>query len=463
MAKRKRVRENRKITSLEKLLIGEEKTFFIENIEMLLSAGVTILSALESIKKDSRSRIMRRLIENIIIDIDNGSTISESFKKTHLFSPQTISLIRIGEETGSLPNNLKVIVRQLQKEKEFRSKIHSAMIYPIFIFFITIVVGASITWFVLPRLATVFSQMRIELPTVTKAIIYFGEFLSKNGSVAVPGFLLTLSLLIYLIFFFKPLKFVGQAILFKIPGIKKLLHEAELASFGYSLGNMLKAGLTIDYALNSLAKTTVFSSYKNLYSSLTNNVRDGTSLRKSLSSYPNSRKKIPSPVQQMLGAAEQSGRLPDVLIQIGEIYEERIETTTKNLSVILEPALLVVVWFCVLIVAISIISPIYSLVGNINKEQIKKSDQSANQISAKPASLSGKGEKEKKAIGKVTIIESAKQVNIYEKPSIKAKVIKKASGNEAYQYSARNNSWHEIILSNQKTGWVSNKYLKEIN
>jgi len=128
----------------------------------------------------------------------------------------------------------------------------------------------------------------------------------------------------------------------------------------------MEAGMPLIYALDSLSRSTEFRAYKKFYAYLIKSLEEGNSFKKSFDRYRRSKRLIPKSIQQLIAAGEKSGNLSKSLLKIGEIYEEKIEITTKNLSIILEPILLFIVWLGVLAVAIAVILPIYSLVGNFN-------------------------------------------------------------------------------------------------
>lgn len=346
--------------------IGKEKDFFVENLSVLVSSGMTIVSAIDSIGEEMKSRRMKQVLGDIRKDVEEGSSIWKALDKAGIFSSHVISLIRVGEESGKLSENLKVVSLQEEKSRSFRSKISSAMMYPVFVLSITVIVGISIAWFILPRLATVFSQLNIKLPTITQGLISSGEFLGEYGMTVVPIFVFIVILFFYFIFFFSKTKFIGQWIFFHIPGIRNLVKEVELARFGYLLGALLDAGLPVTDALDSLVQATSFSTYKKIYVHLRDNINEGNSFQKSLDSYSRIKSFVPTTVRQMVVAGEQSGSLSQSLTKIGEIYEAKTEATTKNLSVILEPVLLVIVWLGVVGVAMAVILPIYDLIGGFN-------------------------------------------------------------------------------------------------
>ena len=345
--------------------ISEERDLFLENLSQLMASGIPILDAINAVNAEIRSRRLKKIIILLREDIESGRSLSESLERTGLFSPHVSSLIAIGEKSGRLTENLKVIAIEQKKERALRSKLRSAALYPIFVLSLTVIIGLGIAWFILPKLAIVFSQLKIKLPAITSLLIGLGTFLGQYGNVAVPSFIILFALVLYLFFMFPKTKIIGEYILFVLPGIKNLMKEVEIARFGYLLGTLIASGLSPVEALHSLSEASTFSRYKIFYRYLMESVLVGNSFKKSFIAYKKTNKLMPVTVQQLIVAGEQSGNLSNTLISIGENYEAKTETSTKDLAVMLEPILLVIVWLGVVAVALAVILPIYSLIGNL--------------------------------------------------------------------------------------------------
>ncbi len=349
--------------------LSKERDQFIENLSMLILSGMSIIGALSSIIKQTKSPGMKKILERMLLEIESGSPVWKTFDKTGFFKGYTISLIRLGEESGNFAENLKVVALEEEKDREFKSKVRSALMYPVFVLVLTNVVGIGISWFILPKLAKIFYDLKLTLPFITKVLIGFGLFLNENGLIAVPLGILVISIIVHIFFFNKKTKFLGEYIIFSIPGIKTLLMEVEVARFGYLLGTLLEAGLPVTKAIDSLAGASDVIRYKKFYLYLKDSIDMGNSFQKSFAGYKNIDALIPQPIQQLIISGEQSGNLNKTLIKVGQVLEAKSDTTTKNLTIIMEPILLVIVWAGVVTVAFAVILPIYSLVGNLNAIQ----------------------------------------------------------------------------------------------
>jgi len=347
--------------------IGEERNYFVDNLTMLLASGMDIVFALNAIREGLRSNRMKRVIDFLKAELDKGATISEALAKTNLLPPHVISLIRIGEESGRLPENLRVVVIQQEKDRLFKSRIRSAMMYPVLVLIIAVVVGIGVAWFVLPKLTTVFTTMNLALPAPTRILLAVGNLLSKKGVVIVPSALLVFAALFYFTFLHPKTKVAGQFLISHLPIIKNVIAEIEIARFGFILGTLIESGMPIADCLSSLEQAMNYPGYRDLSKHLRESIVEGKSFEESFRLYPKSKKYLPITLQQMISFAERSGKLGKTLINIGATYEAKNEISTKNLSVILEPLLLVVVWLAVIGIALAVIMPIYNLLGGVSK------------------------------------------------------------------------------------------------
>ncbi len=433
----------------------------MENLSLLLASGMDTVSALTALRQEAKTGGMRLIIGQMLSDIESGTVLSVALEKTGLFGANIVSLIKIGEETGKLSENLKVVSDQLQKERSFRSKISSAMMYPVFVLSLTLIVGVSIAWIILPRLATVFADLDIQLPLITKFLIDVGVFLNQYGAVFVPSFIFGVLLLIYFIFVFPKTKFIGQELLFSFPGISELVGQVELARFGFMLGNLLSAGLPIVTAFDSLIDVTTFKSYRKLYKFLRDRVEEGNSFAKSFAAYEGINRLIPPSIQQMVVAAEQSGFLADTLLKIGERFEEKTDVTTKNLSTILEPILLVIVWFGVAGVALAVILPIYSLIGGFTEATQPPSFVSPSvTVSVSPTPTEAPTPTPKVTMLQVLPIQIG-YLNVRQEPSTAATILGRAVPGDSFEFKTRQGDWYQIVFKDG-LGWVNATYVQEL-
>lgn len=344
---------------------GKYREYFTGNLALLLNAGVPVQEALSSMQETSKYKPLNDALEQMKNDIDDGVPLWKAMERSGIVSTQTLTLVQLGEQSGRLVDNLQVAARQEEKQRVFASKVRSALMYPSFVMGLTALVGLTVAWFLLPRLAATFSNLGVKLPLISQIFINFGVFLKANGFWAIPLGLLIVVVIMYILFGFPKTKHLGRRLLFHIPGISRLMHEVEIARFGYLTGTLLQAGLSVTQTLQSLHEATTAPKYKKMYKQLESSFEEGYSFRSTLPKNRIIASLLPGPVQQMVVAGERSGSLPDTLLSIGRIYEEKSDISTQNLEALLEPILLIIVWLGVMGVAIAVILPIYSLVGGL--------------------------------------------------------------------------------------------------
>lgn len=347
--------------------ISSEKHEFLESFALLLSSGIDLLSAFRALKTDTRSTRMRTVIARMENDIVNGSPLWKALEAPGIFPGTAISLIRIGEESGRLTENLRVVVAQERKARLFRSQLRSAMLYPALVFGLALVVAVGTSWFILPRLESVFGQLGIELPLATRILLGFGEFLGNYGAVVVPATAFGLVLLFSLFLTVRQLRNAGEILLFRIPAVRKLMQNISITQFSYLLGTMLAAGVPLIPSIASIAEASGSSAYRKFYLALRQDLENGYSFQKSFSHLPKASRFIPVSVQHIIAAGEQSGNLSEALLSVSEAFAQRTESAMKSLAVLLEPLMLFIVWLGVLLVALGIILPIYTLIGQFNQ------------------------------------------------------------------------------------------------
>lgn len=345
---------------------AKDREYFISNLALLLRAAVPVGEILNSMQTTTKSKPLQSSLEQMKNDIDSGFPLWKALERGGITGEQTLALVRLGESSGKLVDNLEVAARQEEKQRIFKAKVKSALLYPTFVLGLTAVIGLAVAWFLLPKLSVTFTQLNVKLPPITKFFISVGVFLKQSGYWAVPLGIVLFIVLAYFVFIAKKTKFIGNAILFTVPGVSKLLKEVEIARFGYLLGTLLGAGLSVTQALDLLSHATTSRRYQKFYAYLRESFENGYGFQGSLSAYKGSEKLLPPAIQQMILAGERSGSLTEILLDIGRIYEERSDISTQNLETTMEPILLVLVAAGVLGVAIAVILPIYKLVGGLN-------------------------------------------------------------------------------------------------
>ncbi len=344
-----------RITLLDKVMIAK-------HLSVMIKAGMGIDMSLETIISHAKPNVAKKL-NNILEHIREGMSLSDALKRyPRDFDNLFVSMIAVGESGGTLAENLNILSNQQRKTYELNSKLKSASIYPILILTAITTLGIVVSYFVLPKIVKFFTQLKIELPLSTKILLGTADFLTNNWYLIIISFIIFLVSIRVMLRFSETRLFLHKIIL-KMPIISKMSRDINLILFTRTLASLLKSGLVIDNALQITAKTVTNYLYKKEIASLYHSVLKGQGLADSL----HDEKRFPTLVVKMIRVGEKSGNLSEVLDYLADFYEEEMDNITKNLSTILEPALLIIIGLGVGFVALSIINPIYELTSAVGR------------------------------------------------------------------------------------------------
>ncbi len=337
---------------------------FIQNLATMLNAGLPLIDSLKTLVLETRNKSMRKLLARIIDAVENGSPLWRAMEAQSFFSLHALALVRIGEEAGNLAQNMEYLAEQDEKDHALRSKVKMAMMYPTIVMVIMFIIVVGLGMFVLPNLVGVLFSLNVKLPLITLIVIWFSDAFVAYGVIGVPSFIVAFMFVIVLSKY-TSFRVVTQWVLFRIPGIGLLARQATIARFGVILGGLLKAGVPVIEALESLVQVTPIASYKRLYADVLAHVLIGDSFQKCFASIKHSEKLLPPSVQQLVITGEKSGSLANIMLKIADIYDKKATETAEKLPIILEPILLLFIGSLVGSIAFAIIVPIYSIVGSI--------------------------------------------------------------------------------------------------
>ncbi len=350
--------------TLNYLGMGKYRHLFIQSLATMLNAGLPLLDSLRAFEAEVRSKAVKKMVNKIVVSVENGSSMWRAMEDTCFFTPYEIALVHIGEDAGNLARNMEYLAEQQEKDHALKQKVKMAMIYPTIVMSMMFIVVMGLGIFVLPNLVQVLFSLNVELPLTTRIVIEVTKVFEAHGLKAMP-FIILGFITIGLLAKFTKFKAVTQWFMFRTPGIGRLAKEATIARFGVIMGGLLRAGVPLVESTESLVDVTQVYSYKMFYKHILERIRVGDSFAKIFEMNPNARKLLPISVQQLVVTGERSGTLSDTLLKIADIYEKKAQETAEKLPIILEPMLLLFIGALVGTIAFAIIVPIYSVVGNV--------------------------------------------------------------------------------------------------
>ena len=339
-----------------------EKIIFTNNLSGMLSAGLSLTRALAVLEKQTKNNALKKVLESLIESINGGNTMSDSMKKfPKVFSPLFISMVRSGEESGGLPKTLQEVGINLKKSYDLKKKVKGALMYPSIILCAIFIIAVLMMIFVVPTLIKTFKEVGGDLPGSTKFVIWLSDSISQHTIL----FLLVTFAIVGVFVFFAKSKFTQKYfdyIVLRLPVIGNIAMEVNTARTARTLSSLLTSGVDMSRALNITEDVLQNIYYKQLIKDAVVSIEKGGVLS---ASFKEAKHLYPIMMGEMIEVGEETGNLSKMLIDIANFYEEEVDNKTKDLSTIIEPILMVFIGGAVGFFAVSMISPMYSVMNNI--------------------------------------------------------------------------------------------------
>jgi len=339
-----------------------EKMMFTRNLRVMVGAGISLPRALNILSLQSKSRRMRQALVEVAEGLTKGQTFSDALSHHQdIFSELFISMVAVGEESGTLEEVLGYLTTHLEREYELRSKIRGALIYPAIVICAMVGIGFLMLIVVVPQLAATFKELQIELPFTTRVVIFLGTFLSERWYL-VPLLLLAALLFLRFLFSHPQGKRMRDALLLGFPVISPLVKQANNASITRTLGSLISAGVPILRALEILSRSIGNTYFKTAIADSVEKLKKGGKLSEALGPYKNL---FSLTMIQMVAVGEETGQMAEILKKLADFYEDEVTNATKNLASAVEPLLMLLIGAVVGFFAVSMIQPMYSMLQAI--------------------------------------------------------------------------------------------------
>lgn len=348
------------------LALGRVKTndliLFARNLAAMLGAGLALSRSLDVLKRQSSNVKFKHVLQGLQNDIASGNNMHTSMKKySDVFSPLMVAMVRAGEESGKLGEAFSAISEQLQRAYELKKKIRGALIYPAIVVTALVIVGVIMMVFIVPTLSQTFEELGAELPISTQIIIGISDFLVEHTLLAILLFVASVVGFIAALRTQRGVR-VFEWTLLHTPLIKGIVKQANSARTARTLASLLSSGVKVVDAL-VITGEVVQNSY---YRAVIELAQEHIQLGKPVAEVFNKHEELYPPlVGELIAVGEETGQLPDMLLEIASFFEKEVHQKTENMSTIVEPFLMLVVGVVVGFFAISMITPIYSITTSI--------------------------------------------------------------------------------------------------
>ncbi len=334
----------------------------IRHLGTILNTGTDLLASLEIIAKDAIKPLVKKILYDIKEKISRGEKFSDALEAwRYQFGPIFLSLVKAGENSGNLPTVLLNYSQELRKEYAFMRKLRGALVYPIILIVALLLMVVIVLTVVTPRLKEVFRSTKVAPPFYTKFFFAASDFwLAHMISIGIVAGVFAV-LIAILLQNNKTRRYMGLMVWY-LPLFNRIQKNLILSRFSKTTAHLLEAGFPLKTALITSSEV-VSLKYKEVLTEIAGKkLEKGIPFSQALLEY---KSYFPSIMVSVIATGEKSGQLSQVLAQMGEFYEEEVTYALELFLTLIEPALLIIVGVIVGLIASSLISPLYRLIGKI--------------------------------------------------------------------------------------------------
>lgn len=337
---------------------------FTRQLSTMVSAGVPLLRALNTLESQAENKRMKEVLQSIIKDVEGGAALGDALAKfPDVFSDIYVNMVRAGEAAGIVDDILKRLALQVEKNSSMRKKIKSASTYPVVLLSLTTVAFFGLMIFVIPTIGKILKDLGgpdAKLPPMTIAMMAVSDFIVSNILLLIIGAFVAG-------FLFRRWaktssgKFTLHRFVLKVPVLKTLVMKIAVARFTRTFSALIGAGVSVVEALKVTSRALGNEVFQREVEKASIDVVNGKQLSQAL----DGSRLFPGIVPQMLAVGEETGQTDTVLVKVAEFYEEEVDATIDSLSSILEPVMIVIMGGMVGLIAANVMGPIASLSQNI--------------------------------------------------------------------------------------------------
>lgn len=337
----------------------EDLVLFSRQMYTVTKSGIPLLRGLRGLAASTHNAVLRNALEDVLGSLESGRDLATSFARhPTIFPPLYISIVRVGEATGTLEASFQRLAEYLKQEQETQDRVKAATRYPIIVMCVIAVAIGVLTTFVIPKFAPLFRALGDNIPMPTRIIIGTSDFVRAYWQMVLVGIaVLVIGARQYIstdagLYRWHKMKL-------KVPVIGKLVHEAILARISRSLAISLTAGMPMLQTLHIIAR----SAGNEFMAERVLRLRDAVERGEPLSRAAASVGMFPPLVLQMMSVGEETGEVSELLDEVAGFYEREVDYALKNLSAAIEPLLIVFVGGMVLILALGVFLPLWEMIG----------------------------------------------------------------------------------------------------
>ena len=335
----------------------DDRLLFSRQMYTLLKSGVPIIRALSGLQDSARNVTMAKVIQELRSSLESGRDLNSSMRRhPDVFSQFFVSMVRVGELSGSLEEIFLRLFNHLEFEKDMRERVQQALRYPSFVIIAMAVALVIVNLFVIPAFAKLFAGLKTTLPPITQMLILFSNFMVNYWPVL-------LALAIISVFSFRIYtatasgRYSWDKLKLRLPLAGSIIEKVTLARFARSFAISLKSGMSMVQTLAALSQV-VDNAY---IAQRIEQMRDGVERGESVLRTARATGVFTPVVLQMIAVGEETGELDDLMGEVADMYQREIDYELKNLSAQIEPVMITFLGVLVLILALGVFLPMWDL------------------------------------------------------------------------------------------------------
>jgi type IV pilus assembly protein PilC len=339
---------------------------FTRQLATLIDSGLPLLRSLNVLAKQERDKVMKKTIDKLADSVQSGSTFSDALAlHPKIFNDLYVNMIRAGEVGGVLELVLTRLSEFQEKAARIRNKVLSAMVYPIIVMTMAIGILCFLLVFIVPRFEVIFHDLLGDkpLPPVTQFVIGFSGFMKNHGLVLV-GAVVAIVIVYNFIGRTRRGRLVIDNFKLRMPLFGNLNRKTAISRFARTLGTLVTSGVPILQALNITRETAGNAAIARAIARVHDCVKEGESIVQPLEAS----KQFPPMVVSMIDVGEETGKLPEMLLKMADVYDDEVDNAVAALTSMLEPIMIVLLAIIVGTIVLALFTPLISIITGLQEQ-----------------------------------------------------------------------------------------------
>ena len=339
---------------------------FTRQLATLIDSGLPLLRSLNVLSKQERDKVLKNTINKIADSVQSGSTFSDALAlHPRIFNDLYVNMVKAGEVGGVLELVLTRLSEFQEKAAKIKNKVVAAMVYPGIVMTMAVCIMGFLLVFIVPRFEVIFHDLLGDkpLPPVTRFVIGASDSLKNHGLVVLGVIVVAVTLY----------KFIGRtrrgrlvidSFKLRMPLFGNLNRKTAISRFARTLGTLVTSGVPILQALNITRETAGNAAIARAISQVHDSVKEGESIVQPLEAS----RVFPAMVVSMVDVGEETGKLPEMLLKIADVYDDEVDNAVAALTSILEPIMIVFLAFVVGTIVLALFTPLISIITGLQQQ-----------------------------------------------------------------------------------------------